>query len=87
MNSNFEKIIKSYLLPKDDYFYGLADMGNLFNTVFGIHRYAIVIGRKLNTRLMLPCKKCIILAFGSRFFNHPEDFISFQITLSLLSYQ
>ena len=52
MNESVEKIISRYLLPRNEYIYGIADLGNILNPLFGRHRYAIVIGKKLNNLII-----------------------------------
>lgn len=52
MNESVEKIISRYLLPRNEYIYGIAHLGNIFNPLFGKHRYAIVIGKKLNNLII-----------------------------------
>jgi epoxyqueuosine reductase len=51
-----EEILKTYLIPAEQYIYGFADLRELIPDTFGDLEYAISIGRKLDDRIIDPVK-------------------------------
>ena len=47
-----EKILKSHLIPVDNFIYGFADLTGLLDKKFGGFNYGISIGRRLDNAIV-----------------------------------
>ncbi|MFA6127903.1 MAG: 4Fe-4S double cluster binding domain-containing protein [Bacteroidales bacterium] len=52
MPAQIDAILGHHMLPKEDFIYGYSDLNGLIDHEFGEYKFAIVIGKRLNPRIV-----------------------------------
>jgi epoxyqueuosine reductase len=71
-----ENIVKSYLLPAEDFIYGFADLTGMLDKKFEGYSYGISIGHKLDNNIVNKIKNGPTLEYFSHYRQMNEDLAS-----------
>jgi epoxyqueuosine reductase len=71
-----EEILKSHLIPVENYIYGFADLTGLLDKKFEGFNYGISIGRKLDSNIVNKIKNGPTLEYFSHYRQMNEDLAS-----------